>query len=37
MDIILAALAETDWGAIVLGVLLIIALLIIFFSKNPQS
>ena len=37
MDVIIETLFETEWGIIILGSILIIALLIEFFSKNSKN
>lgn len=37
MEIIFEALVETSYGAIILGAFLIIAILIIFFSKDSKD
>lgn len=37
MDIIIETLFETEWGIIILGSILVIALLIEFFSKNSKN
>ena len=37
MDVIIETLFETEWGIIILGSILVIALLIEFFSKNSKN
>lgn len=37
MDVIIETLFETEWGIIILGSILVIALLIEFFGKNSKN
>ena len=37
MDIIIETLFETEWGIIVIGAILFIALIIEFFGKNSKN
>ena len=37
MEIVMETLFETDWGLIIFGILMLIALLITFFSNKPKT
>ena len=37
MEVIFESLAETGWGAIIIGVFIIIALFITFMSNTPKT
>ena len=36
MEVLIESLLDTDWGAVLLGAFLIIAIFIILFSQKPK-
>lgn len=36
MEVLFSALLETEWGYMLFGVMIIIAMIIIFFDRKPK-